>query len=645
MIKILKKFYPKGFFSQWMAFFTPPALVIIAASAYYYHSEKEKWVFAISTHETAVVNIGAYSIEQSLESVRGDLAYLSHHHDFRMYLNNSSSVNQKHFYEDFIFLMKSRGLYDQIRWIDETGMERIRCDWKGGNPKIIPEEALQNKANRYYFTESTRFPLNALYFSPFDLNVDNNKIESPHKPMIRIATPLSDAHGVKRGIFIINYLGSHLLDKFSAAMSVSYGESMFLNPKGYWLKGAKPTDEWGFMFKRNDLTLAHTHPQVWKRIAKEKNGQFKDKEGLWTFQTLYPLKEIQSDSARSTPTENYQWEIVTFVPSQKLYLRSNDQLDILFIITGIALLFSGLWSFGIVFLSRKEKTSQEKLLRLSTIVEQINDHVTVTNKDGIITYVNPAFFEYTGYSADEVIGKTPRISKSGRYQPAFYQKLWSKIMNGEVYQGTLINKKKNGDIYYESKTITPLRDEEQTIIGFISIGRDVTEESLVNQEFKHFATIDPLTGLYNRYKFEELFALEEERTKRFGQPLSLILIDIDHFKAVNDTYGHDVGDEVIKTLAHILQENTRKIDSVARWGGEEFLILSPNTGWENIQELAEKLRLMVEKASFPEHIPITISLGIGTRKTEDTFSDLFKRADQGLYAAKKQGRNQVGKIR
>ncbi|MDP1784141.1 MAG: GGDEF domain-containing protein [Sulfuricurvum sp.] len=201
--------------------------------------------------------------------------------------------------------------------------------------------------------------------------------------------------------------------------------------------------------------------------------------------------------------------------------------------------------------------------------------------------------------------------------------------------------KKNGDLYYEDKTITPLKDDKETIVGFVTTGKDVTHETLLNQEIQRIATIDHLTGVYNRHKFEELFTLEAERARRFSLPLSLILIDIDHFKLVNDTYGHDTGDEVLKQLANIVQENIRKLDVFARWGGEEFLLLCPSTDLDNIQILADKLRLAVDNSTFPKVNHLTISIGVSTFEKSDSFSELFKRADQGLYYAKKQGRNQV----
>jgi diguanylate cyclase (GGDEF)-like protein/PAS domain S-box-containing protein len=296
---------------------------------------------------------------------------------------------------------------------------------------------------------------------------------------------------------------------------------------------------------------------------------------------------------------------------------------------------------GMIIDMSEIKKSQNEINKLSKVIEQIDDTVAITDKLGIITYINQAFCDHTGYTREEVIGQSFRILKSDHYDSEFYKKLWLTVIRGNIFRDTLINRKKNGDLYYENKTITPLKDDKNEIIGFVSTGKDVTADALMNQEMQRIATIDKLTGIYNRHKFEELFTLEAERSRRFSQPLSLIMIDIDHFKAVNDTYGHDIGDEVLKTLTEIVHENIRKIDIFARWGGEEFLVLSPSTDLENIQKLAEKLRSAVERTPFPKVNHITISLGVSTFREDDTFSDFFKRVDQGLYYAKEHGRNQM----
>jgi len=299
---------------------------------------------------------------------------------------------------------------------------------------------------------------------------------------------------------------------------------------------------------------------------------------------------------------------------------------------------------GMIIDMREIKKSREEIDKLSKAIEQIDDTVAITDKYGTITYVNHAFCRHTGYSKEEALGKTSKILKSGKHDEKFYHELWTTILAGNIFRGTLINRRKNGELYYENKTITPLKDEKENVVGFVTTGKDVTEEIKIHREIERIATIDQLTGVYNRHKFEKLFLLEAERARRFSHPLSLILIDIDHFKAVNDTFGHDVGDKVLKHVAEIVSENIRKIDILARWGGEEFLVLSPNTDLHNIQILAEKLRLAVERTGFPEVRQMTISIGVSTCETNDTLPTLFKRADQGLYHAKEHGRNRVGII-
>ncbi len=290
------------------------------------------------------------------------------------------------------------------------------------------------------------------------------------------------------------------------------------------------------------------------------------------------------------------------------------------------------------------KQAHAEIEKLSKVVEQIDDSVMITDKKGVITYVNDAFFKHTGYSREEAVGKTPSILKSNHYEPSFYIKLWNTILSGNVFIDTLINRKKNGALFYEKKTITPLKDDLDNIIGFVSSGKDVTLETMMHKEIETIASTDKLTGIYNRYKFEELFILEIERARRFGKPLALIMLDIDHFKRVNDTYGHDVGDKVLMHLAKVVQESIRKLDIFARWGGEEFLILAPNTDADQVLILAEKLRAAVESSDFPTVKNITVSLGVTILQEEDNFDELFKRADQALYNSKNKGRNHASLV-
>lgn len=161
------------------------------------------------------------------------------------------------------------------------------------------------------------------------------------------------------------------------------------------------------------------------------------------------------------------------------------------------------------------------------------------------------------------------------------------------------------------------------------------------ERFKFLAETDRLTGLFNKGKFNEVLKKEVERAKRYKRPLSLIIFDIDHFKRINDTYGHKVGDEVLKELAKIIKSVIRKADFVARWGGEEFVILAPETDLDGALNLAEKLRQTVEKHQFPTVKNVTISLGVAQYIDGETPEEFIIRADMALYKAKENGRNRV----
>ncbi len=176
------------------------------------------------------------------------------------------------------------------------------------------------------------------------------------------------------------------------------------------------------------------------------------------------------------------------------------------------------------------------------------------------------------------------------------------------------------------------------VLGGYLYSKILEEHELVLQKL---ATKDMLTGAYNRWKFLEDFESEFERARRYNYPISLVMFDIDHFKKVNDTYGHDAGDRVLRKIAKIVKDNIRKVDALVRWGGEEFIIFLPNTDKKGAEVLAEKIRKKIENTVFDEVGKVTVSFGVAELEKSDTIDDLLKRVDEVLYRAKRLGRNRV----
>lgn len=314
----------------------------------------------------------------------------------------------------------------------------------------------------------------------------------------------------------------------------------------------------------------------------------------------------------------------------------------------------------------ERKQTELRLLQLHKAVEQSPVSVVITDVQGNIEYVNPFFSQLTGYQLNEVLGKNPRIIQSGNTSPEAYKKMWQTIESGKVWRGELLNKKKNGEQYWEVELISPVIDSDGTIVNYIAIKEDVTaqkesdarlreaydrlEEQMkeiqgLQDELREQAIHDPLTGLHNRHYLKEVLGRELSRAMRERYVISFMLLDIDHFKHVNDTYGHAAGDAVLRDLADHLAEFTRTGDIVCRYGGEEFLVAFPNTKEGDAFFIADRLRESIQGTPiYVDHhtISITVSAGISEFPTHGQYEVLILEAtDKALYHAKNNGRNQV----
>ena len=214
------------------------------------------------------------------------------------------------------------------------------------------------------------------------------------------------------------------------------------------------------------------------------------------------------------------------------------------------------------------RRTEDVVHKLSSAIEQTADSVVITDLHGTIEYVNPAFEKNTGFRRAEAVGQTPRIVKSGKHDAEFYRRLWDTILRGEAFRDVLVNRRKDGTLYYEEKTITPLKDEKGRITHFVSTGKDVTERMEAQERLDRLAYYDTLTGLPNRNLFRDRLRHALERVQRAGRTVATLVLDLDNFKAVNDSLGHEVGDLLLKAISERLRACVREEDTVARLGGE-----------------------------------------------------------------------------
>jgi diguanylate cyclase (GGDEF)-like protein/PAS domain S-box-containing protein len=278
----------------------------------------------------------------------------------------------------------------------------------------------------------------------------------------------------------------------------------------------------------------------------------------------------------------------------------------------------------------------------AAVFEAAADGIMVTDASGTILSVNPAFTEITGFTADEAVGDTPRILKSGRQDPEFYAALWAAVRKTGSWQGEIWNRRKSGETFLEWQTIRKIRSAADESVRYVSVFSDITESWRNDERIRHLAFHDELTGLPNRSVLIDRLT-EIIDAAREGHCLAVMFIDLDGFKAVNDQLGHGAGDELLKAVAQKLQGLVRSTDMVARVGGDEFVALLLNIRSED--PVARIAGSMINAINEPLYVHgqaarVGASIGIAMYPAHGrTASDLLRDADAAMYAAKASGKN------
>ncbi len=291
----------------------------------------------------------------------------------------------------------------------------------------------------------------------------------------------------------------------------------------------------------------------------------------------------------------------------------------------------------------ERKRTEAEMRKLSSALAQAGDSAIVTDPNGQIEYVNHACERITGYPRSELVGKTPAVLKSGRMEPEFYRNMWDTINRGETFSDIFINKRKDGSIYYEEKTITPLLNDNKEITNYISTGKDITDRIQTEERLHHLAYHDPLTDLPNRLMLLERIEHAISNASRHQQGLAIMFLDLDRFKNINDTLGHDVGDALLQQISARIGKIVRSTDTFSRLGGDEFAILVETL--ESTTEAATIAGKILQSMTRPflvnEHeLFTTASIGISLFPDNgDDATALVKNADVAMYRAKEQGRN------
>ncbi len=293
----------------------------------------------------------------------------------------------------------------------------------------------------------------------------------------------------------------------------------------------------------------------------------------------------------------------------------------------------------------KQKKAEKALRLAAKVMDTVSNAIMLVDPDIKICLVNPAFTRITGYELEDVVGKNPNILKSGYQDKVFYQTMWQEILERGFWQGEIWNKKKDGSIYPEWLIVTTIKDENDHISHYVSSFLDITERKEFEQKLEHLANHDILTGLPNRLLFMDRLEHALSVCQRSKRKVALIFIDIDGFKLVNDTHGHDVGDALLIQIAYRLKKSIRNSDTVARVGGDEFvMIIEDIVDIDIVIKIANKALKKMRKPFELDDLICNVGASLGISIFPDDSQDgdeLSKLADTAMYYSKTSGRNRI----
>ncbi len=593
--------------------------------------------------EQRVIATLSKEVNAKIDSVFSDLLMLKTNLALQNYIANPNSQNLTIAANEFQKFSRILKNYDQVRLLSANGMEVIRINQQNGQPVVVPAEQLQTKHHRPYFYKSTELHSQSVYISEFDLNIEHNQIEVPWKPTIRIATRVDDPQGNLAGVLVLNYLGNSIIKLIEAHNAINSGSIMLLNSQGQWLYGKQHDKDLGFHFD-DEHRFYHDYPDEWQIINHQHDGKKHINGGYLVYNTIHMPREDWNNPFTDSIRRN--WKLISRLPADMITANSTERLQTLLWISPLIIILFGLIAWLWAKASFQYAVRLQRINELSRVVEQSDELVYITDHKGTILYVNPAFERTTGFSYEEAVGNTPRLIKSGEHDDEFYKKLWKNILSGHKYEDVFINKKKDGSYFYEEKLITPIHDKNGNIIEFVSTGRDISELENIKKlrnSLHQLAYRDHLTGLANRlYLNEQLerILIEPDRMEKL---IVVMFVDLDNFKTVNDTFGHDAGDSLLRNMANRLKESLRIKDTLARISGDEFVIILEDVNQISYAEVvADKIVKALDRPFMigEDEIHISGSIGITLYPFEDIKAErVLNQADIAMYHAKKSGKN------
>jgi PAS domain S-box-containing protein len=465
---------------QWILIWVLLTLVL-AVVLWIVHKTHEASALGLMYSEgQQTVKTASQTVDEELRLLHGDILYLRDQPVLHEWLEKQSPIVWKRLGNDLLAFVKYRELYDQIRFLDEKGQERVRINWNRGQPVIVPARELQDRSELYFVEQALALDKDDIYISSFDLSIEHDAIEQPIKPVIRFGTPVFDRRGQKRGIILLNYRGQRLIDQLRAISRQSIGSLWLLNTQGYWLVGARSEDEWGFMYPdRKNKRFADYYGEAWRSITEHpERSQFMSSGDLFTYGAITP-SALFGKVGENVVAGDAHWLLVAHVPAEVIDEKTVVQAR-WFAFSALSLLL-GAVSWFIAFYRVRRRQVEEEVAsseaRFRGLLESAPDAIVMTNREGNIVLVNVQTEKWFGYTRNELLGQPIEMLVPERfrehhedYRQAYMNKPLVRPMGVGLY---LSGRRKDGSEFPVEINLSPSKiDQELFVTGII---RDITE--------------------------------------------------------------------------------------------------------------------------------------------------------------------------
>lgn len=596
----------------------------------YFHGEfeeiEQKVIASVEQESRNKLEYSKAELISTLDKIHTSLQSLASNGLFNQAVLNPTETNLDALEDFWLLVSQTQGYYSQLRFLSLEGLELVRINSSRYVSEIVDKYRLQYKGDRDYFKYAQTLTSGEIGSFGIDLEVEQGSYSYPLTPAYRIIIPI-ELLGQQQGYFIAN------LDLERIYASLAYKRNALnlpsvIDTNGYYVMSSYDEPIFGHVIPQN----AHSHipslyPSLWRQIQLTDSGTVKDGTSWFSFlKTESTSHGFEQDLTFLIKTDFSEIAPLTKAAQIDLFVQAAFLFIIILLIT-----FGFItWNYNHEKNSMASKIARAAMNGVSAMV--------ITDHNNRILQVNEEFTRVSGYELEDVKGKQPSVFASGKHNQEFYMEMWKKLELNGVWEGEVVNRRRDGSKITEILRIQTVRDKHDIIQFYVASFIDISHRKELENRLRDLSEKDPLTSLWNRRKFDTEMSAQTSKIKRYpeSEQASLAILDIDYFKRVNDKYGHDKGDEVIQTVAALLGEYLRETDLIARIGGEEFAVIMPHTPLAEAEIVINRVRTAIHIES---DLGVTISAGV-TDVCDDPGAS-YKRADIALYESKTLGRNQV----